>query len=141
MLGKRTERKTPGSPRGKDGILSDLFNAKCARAGPPVRNSTTIKIVECPPTRGRCDSQSEFCISRRSRERDDIADIRNSGEEHQQALETQSKSGVGHAAITPEIDVPPVVFGIEFVKPHILLKLIEAFLALGSPDDFANSRY
>ena len=53
-------------------------------------------------------------------------------------LQAQAETGMRYRAVTAEIEVPPILFWVEVLLPHPLLKNIESFFALTAADNFAH---
>ena len=51
-------------------------------------------------------------MSRNAREGDDVSDVLQSGDEHDEALEAHAEARVGHGAVTAQVGVPPDVRGL-----------------------------
>src|SRR5262245_42894531 len=81
---------------------------------------------------------SKFRAAWRPRKRDDIADGGHSGEEWDGAFQAEAEAGVGDGAEAAEIQIPPIVGGIEVLLGHALLEDVEAFFALAAADDLAD---
>src|SRR4029077_8317581 len=85
--------------------------------------------------------KSEFCAARCARERDHVADVRHTGNEHQHSLEAEAETGVWNGTVTPQIEIPLVINRIHVVTTHVLLQYVEPLFTLAAPDDFADSRH
>mmetsp|Transcript_60942 Transcript_60942/g.196362 ORF Transcript_60942/g.196362 Transcript_60942/m.196362 type:complete len:427 (-) Transcript_60942:147-1427(-) len=69
---------------------------------------------------------------------DHIPDVLNSRGQHAQPLQAQAKACVRHGAETPEVAVPPIVFGIQV---HLLgppVQHVQPLLALGATNDLTD---
>src|SRR5438132_493150 len=67
-----------------------------------------------------------------------VADIAHTGDELNGSFQAQAKASVRHGAKAAEIEVPPVVFGLESLLVHSLGEYIEPLFALAAADDLAN---
>ena len=70
-----------------------------------------------------------------------VADVGNSGQIHNHALEAQAESGVAAGAVAPQVQIPPVILGVQAQLGHPRLQHIQPLLALGTADDLADSRH
>ena len=69
----------------------------------------------------------------------DVADIGNAGEVHDQTLEAQTVACVSAGAVAAQIEVPPVVVGVQTQLVHACKQNVEALLALRAADDLADA--
>ena len=69
-------------------------------------------------------------MARNPGERDDVADVLHAGHELHDPLEAEAEARVGRAAVAPEVQIPPVVGGIQACVPNPLGQSPEAMLAL-----------
>src|SRR5947209_15020459 len=60
----------------------------------------------------------ELDVARRTREGNHIADVGHARNELDDTLEAQAKPRMRHRPVPPQIEVPPVLFGIETVLLH-----------------------
>ena len=82
---------------------------------------------------------SEFCVAGRSAERNDVADVLHAREVHDETLEAETEARVLDAAVLAQIEVPPVIFLVEFKLFHTLEEQVEALLSLRAADDLAHA--
>src|SRR5712675_2046241 len=81
----------------------------------------------------------EFRISRRARERDHVADVGHAGDELDHSLQTEAEAGVGYGAKPAQVEVPPVVGGVEALFFHAAFQHVEPLFALAAADDFTDA--
>ena len=81
----------------------------------------------------------ELQRARRTGERERVADIGNTGEHHDEALEAHAKPGMRNRAETAQIQVPPIVCGILIHLADTAFEHVEALLALAAADEFADA--
>lgn len=81
--------------------------------------------------------ESEFGILGCSWEGDDIADVCHAGYEQDQALKSESESGMGRGSEPAGIEVPPDVFLRNMHFAAAFRQFFKIFFALGTAYDFA----
>src|SRR3954447_14000098 len=73
-----------------------------------------------------------------AREGNDVTDVAHSGDELNGAFEAEAEAGVRHGAKAAQIEIPPVVFGLQSLLAHSLRDDIEPLFALAAADDLAD---
>src|SRR5699024_12619761 len=68
-----------------------------------------------------------------------VPDVADAGEVHHHALEAQAETGVAAGAVAAQVQVPPVVLGVETQLVHALLQHLDTLLTLGAADDLADA--
>mmetsp|Transcript_29576 Transcript_29576/g.84843 ORF Transcript_29576/g.84843 Transcript_29576/m.84843 type:complete len:703 (+) Transcript_29576:138-2246(+) len=79
-------------------------------------------------------------MARVARVGNDIPDVLNASDEHDEALEAQAKACVGDGAVASQVPVPPVVLDVEAHLRYPAVQHVQALLALGPADDLADAR-
>ena len=74
------------------------------------------------------------------RERNHLANVFHTSNEHEKSLETQTETAVGDSSVTTKIAVPPVVGLVETAGCDELVENVEALFTLGSADNLADER-
>ena len=83
----------------------------------------------------------EFDAAWRSRKRNHVPDVADTGDHHQKALKPQAKAAVGYTAEAAGIQVPPVRVFVHFGFVHACFKHFQTLLTLAATDDLADARY
>ena len=68
-----------------------------------------------------------------------VPDVADAGEIHHHALEAQAETGVAAGAVAAQVQVPPVVLGVQAQLVHALLQHLDALLTLRAADDLADA--
>ena len=68
-----------------------------------------------------------------------VPDVADAGEVHHHALEAQAETGVAAGAVAAQVQVPPVVLGVQAQLVHPLLQHLDALLTLRAADDLADA--
>ncbi|VFS88866.1 Uncharacterised protein [Kluyvera cryocrescens] len=83
---------------------------------------------------GLCEADNlEGCVSRRSWERDHVANVLYAGHISNQAFEAEAKTGMRHSAVATQVAVPPVVFFVQTHFSHTSIKNVQTLFTLGTP--------
>ena len=72
----------------------------------------------------------ELCMSGDAREGDDVADVLEAGDEHDEALEAQAEARVRHSAVAAQVSVPPNVRGLEAALHTAPLQRLQVVLSV-----------
>src|ERR1041385_5838768 len=83
----------------------------------------------CSLCRRLSSDKSELRISGGAGERNDVANVSNTRQKHQQSFESQSKARVRNGSVAPQVHIPPIILRLQFMKFHVLEQLIEALFA------------
>src|SRR5690348_2354128 len=83
---------------------------------------------------------SEFGRSGRSWVGDGVADVGQSADIDQQALEAEAEAGVRHRAVAAQVTVPVIGGRIEPELDHSPVEVVQSLLALRTADDLADAR-
>mmetsp|Transcript_14576 Transcript_14576/g.63141 ORF Transcript_14576/g.63141 Transcript_14576/m.63141 type:complete len:630 (+) Transcript_14576:1418-3307(+) len=77
-------------------------------------------------------------VTRPARVRDHVADVVHAGAEEDETLKPESKPGVHHGSVPPQVHVPLVLLGFQAHLDHPALHYLQTLLSLRSADELAN---
>ena len=80
-----------------------------------------------------------FSVSYRSGVRDNVSDVGNTGEVHNDTLEAEAEACMLGAAELTKVEIPPVVFGCKAAFCHSRKENVHALFSLATADDLANA--
>ena len=86
-------------------------------------------------------AELELRVARCAREGDNVANVFQAGQVHHHAFEAETESGVGHRAVTAQVEVPPVGFFVQTASAQPFGQDIVALFALAAADDLADPRH
>ena len=81
----------------------------------------------------------EVSRARCPRERNDVADVVDSGNEHQQSFKPETKPGMRHGPEPAQINIPVILLFAEIVLFQVRLQHVKTFFALAAANDFPNT--
>ena len=69
-------------------------------------------------------------MSRHAGERNDVTDVLEAGDEHDEALEAHAEASVGHGAVAAQVGVPPDIRGLHAALHAALLQHLQHVLSV-----------
>lgn len=83
----------------------------------------------------------QFAVIHGSWERNDVTDVRHTGQIHHAALKSKSESGMSCGTVFAEVHIKAIVLLIKTKLLNPCKKLIVIVLSLAAADDLTNARY
>src|SRR5215468_1017924 len=99
-----------------------------------------VRLVGQKMRIGKAVRASIPCVAGGAWEGDRVADIGETGDVGERALEAEAKAGVRHRAVAAEIAVPGVLVPVDAALTHRLVQYLKPFLALAAANDLADPR-
>lgn len=81
---------------------------------------------------------SEFAVAGVAWERNDIPDVFYPSTELHQALKAKAKASVGHRAVAPQVQIPPVIIWAEAAVTHAMSQHLSTLLTLTATNQLTN---
>src|SRR4051794_38901164 len=83
-------------------------------------------------------SASEACAAGRTRKRNYVTDVGETGDVSERALEAETESGVRHGPVPPQVAIPAIRLRVQPRLRHALIEHVEPLLTLAAADDLAD---
>src|SRR5690606_3908263 len=126
----------PRRPKALPGPLRTLHRPRPTRRPTRSEPESRRPAPRSEPPQG-ARSSSELRRLSRARVRNHVADVGHARGKLHRALKAQSETRVGHRAVAPQVQIPPVVLHVHAQFRDAAFQAVAAFLALTAADDLA----